>query len=221
MANFRIRNTSILFIFFCNFLIISAEAGKVKGHIPLPVAKNKPIPFGKYTRKISGKVGPSPALVAGVWLTQKNSTHKASTKTTSLGQKNYQFSKRLLIVQKGTKVFFPNFDIDYHNIYSLSKEARFDLGRYKPNDKVTPSYQFNQTGFIDLHCEIHEHMKATVIVVDTPYYVLSDAAGNFFFPQNIPSGDYIIHAQLNKKMKWSQPISVPEKGTAVIQIAEQ
>ncbi len=222
MTNFRIWTVKSLFIFFYSFSISLGVTGEVKGRVLLPTQKKtKHIPFEKYTRKISGKVAPPPAAIAGIWLTQPNLEIKEPPQTISFGQKNYQFSKSLLIVQKDTTVFFPNLDDDYHNIYSLAKVARFDLGRYKANEDPHPSYRFEKTGFINLYCEIHKHMRAAIIVVNTPYYVLSDASGYFTFPQDIPSGEYTLHAQIEKKERWTQSISVPEKGTVVIQIPQQ
>src|SRR5690349_14010319 len=46
-------------------------------------------------------------------------------------QRNKQFSPSLTVIPKGTTVDFPNQDKIFHNVFSVSRPARFDLGLYK------------------------------------------------------------------------------------------
>ena len=132
-----------------------------------------------------------------------------------LAQKNYQFSDPLLVVAKGTTITFPNYDPNFHNIYSLSKPKRFDLGRYKAEEKDIPSVTFDKLGFIALRCEIHDHMKANIIVVDTPHFITTDANGKFTL-KNIPPGNYTLHAQTDKKHKWKTSITIQARKTTTV-----
>ncbi len=194
------------------------EAGTVSGQIKLPDKhQGKRIAIEKYTGKISGKVAKPPLPVAGVWLTRRGLTAPKSSKRFILNQKNYQFGKSLMVIPKGATVFFPNEDIDYHNIFSLSKTRRFDLGRYRKNETPIPSVVFNKAGLVELRCEIHEHMQAKLLVVDSPYYTITDASGSFKLTQ-VPAGTYTLHAQLSKKQKWSKPIQVKAQGTTNVQL---
>ena len=47
-----------------------------------------------------------------------------------MDQRNETFVPHLLAITVGTTVDFPNDDRTYHNVFSLSKAKRFDLGRY-------------------------------------------------------------------------------------------
>ena len=47
-----------------------------------------------------------------------------------MDQRNESFVPHLLAITVGTTVDFPNNDRTYHNVFSLSKGQRFDLGRY-------------------------------------------------------------------------------------------
>ena len=54
-----------------------------------------------------------------------------------MAQKNIAFAPDLLPVLVGTAVDFPNLDDTYHNVFSYSKAKRFDLGRYRKDEKPT------------------------------------------------------------------------------------
>src|SRR5262249_8518438 len=47
-----------------------------------------------------------------------------------MDQHNETFVPHVVAIMTGTTVDFPNSDPFYHNVFSLSKVARFDLGRY-------------------------------------------------------------------------------------------
>jgi hypothetical protein len=132
-----------------------------------------------------------------------------------LSQANYQFGVSLVVVPLGTKVAFPNKDPDYHNIYSLSSAKRFDLGRYKKSEDPAPLVHFDKVGFVALHCEIHDHMQANVVVVDSPYFTATDASGNFTL-KNIPTGSYTLHAQLDRQIAWKMPVKVQARQATAI-----
>jgi len=100
-------------------------------------------------------------------------------------------------------------------VYSLSKTKRFDIGRYKKGETPIPKVKFDKTGFIALRCEIHDHMKANIVVVDSPYYTTTDLTGNFSM-KNVPAGEYTLHAQVDKKTTWKATIEV--KGGRALQI---
>ena len=120
-------------------------------------------------------------------------------------QKDLTFSPDVSIMIKGTTVDFPNDDKVFHNVFSLSEPARFDLGLYKSGD--SKSVQFNRPGVVDIYCNIHPQMAAKVKVLDTRYFAISTETGAFFIP-NVPSGTYPIVA-------W-QPYGEPARGTITV-----
>lgn len=197
------------FLLFCHLVAthLTASTGSLTGTVPLPADPKKDIPVEKYTGKISGRVAPLPKPVAAVWLESSRLTAIPQPATISLNQSNYQFEKSLLVVATGTTVLFPNKDPDYHNIYSLSRAKRFDLGRYKKSENPAPSVLFDKPGFISLHCEIHDHMRASVVVVDSPHFTVTDSSGRFTLPKLAP-GSYTLRAQLDRKTSWSIPVVV-------------
>src|SRR5688500_2577590 len=54
----------------------------------------------------------------------------AATKRPALEQRQQAFAPRVLAVQAGATVDFPNRDPVYHNVFSVSPAKRFDLGKY-------------------------------------------------------------------------------------------
>lgn len=107
-----------------------------------------------------------------------------------LTQKNKNFQPHVLVVPVGSVVDFPNRDPFFHNVFSLFEGKRFDLGLYESG--ATNSVRFDRLGVSFLFCNIHPEMSAVVIAVDTPYYGLSDHAGNITIP-NLPDGKYEMH----------------------------
>lgn len=177
--------------------IVHLEAGAtIEGTAPLSDrhgTSNKQ----RYTG-INGEVGERPPEPAVVWLEGDFSTQTASTnQPVSMPQKEFQFAKSVLAIQVGTEVSFPNRDPDYHNVFSYSKPKRFDLGRYR-KDETAPTVKFDKPGVIRLYCEIHEHMRATVLVLDSPHFTTSDAQGRFRL-ENLPEGSYTLKAWIGRK----------------------
>ena len=81
----------------------------------------------------------------------------------AIRQKNLQFEPRVSVVVKGTTVDFPNEDKVYHNVFSNSRSARFDLGLYRSGS--SKAVQFKREGVVDVFCNIHPDMSSRVLVV--------------------------------------------------------
>jgi hypothetical protein len=123
------------------------------------------------------------------------------------------FVPPLLPVQVGTKVEFPNLDDTYHSIFSYSPAKRFDLGRYRPEERPIPSVVFDTPGLVTLRCDIHEHMRGLILVLDTPYFVVTDAGGRFRL-NGLPSGRYTVKAWVDSKTTRERPVELKNAGTA-------
>ena len=102
-------------------------------------------------------------------------------------QRNKRFSPHVLVVQAGSMVQFPNEDPFFHNVFSLFAGKRFDLGLYEAGS--SRSVRFDHPGASFLFCNIHPEMTAVIVVVPTPYYGLSDAAGRISIA-GVPDGRY-------------------------------
>ncbi len=130
-----------------------------------------------------------------VWLVPldegaKRAAQSARSRTIpKVTQKNKAFEPRVLVVQVGAQVQFPNEDPFFHNVFSLFNGKRFDLGLYEAGSSKTIT--FDRSGISYLFCNIHPEMSAVVIVVETPYFALSDRAGRVAIPA-VPDGRYEV-----------------------------
>jgi plastocyanin len=136
------------------------------------------------------------------------STNRSDAVRPKIVQRNKRFETRLLAVQRGTTVEFPNRDPFFHNVFSLFDGKRFDLGLYEAGSPS--SVKFDQAGVCYIFCNIHSQMSAVVVVVDTPYFVQLNRAGDFRINELSP-GRY----QLNV---WAERCSAAALKTASRQI---
>src|SRR5207248_11297136 len=102
----------------------------------------------------------------------------------------------LIAVRTGGAVEFPNLDDTYHNVFSYSKAKRFDLGRYRKDEKPG-TVVFDKPGVVTVHCEIHDRMRGTVLVLETPYYQKTDSAGHYRL-DHLPAGHFTVKAWINE-----------------------
>jgi len=109
-----------------------------------------------------------------------------------VAQKNVAFAPDLLPVLVGTAVEFPNMDETYHNVFSYSKFKRFDLGRFRKDEKPSVVV-FDKPGAVTIHCEIHERMRGTILVLETPHFIKTDTAGKYRL-ERLPPGNYVLKA---------------------------
>jgi plastocyanin len=98
-----------------------------------------------------------------------------------------QFTHRVTVVPVGSEVAFPNRDKVRHHVYSFSPTKTFELKLYSgtPANPVL----FDRTGIAVIGCNIHDNMTAWVVVVETPYYGLTDKPGKVRI-DNVAPGTY-------------------------------
>jgi plastocyanin len=109
----------------------------------------------------------------------------------AIAQERLSFTPHVLPIVKGTTVEFPNRDTLFHNVFSLSKIASFDLGRYPRGD--SRSVTFPTPGFVKVFCHLHSNMSAVIVVLDNPFFATPDAHGRFTI-DGIPPGEYRVVA---------------------------
>ncbi len=180
----------------------------IEGKVTLP----KPAPITGPTPHYPGQVGevaaPEPPT-AVVYLEGQfpSVLTNSSPGTNQVLQQGMQFRPALLPVRVGTTVAFPNGDDFYHNVFSYSKTKRFDLGRYRQNDRPPPLVKFDKPGVVKLYCEIHQHMRGVILVLDTPYFARTDTNGLYQL-SGVPAGNYLLKAWLDEKHVYETPVSI-------------
>jgi len=106
-------------------------------------------------------------------------------------QRNESFEPRVVAVTRGSTVDFPNDDPFFHNVFSLSRAASFDLGRYAQGH--SRSRVFPTAGLVKLFCDLHAYMSAVIFVFDHPWFAVPDATGRFVLDE-VPAGRHTLKA---------------------------
>ena len=133
-------------------------------------------------------------------------------------QRGREFLPSLVAVSVGSTISFPNFDTVFHNVFSTTAQAAFDLGLYKAGE--AREYTFTKEGFIRLGCNLHANMSAYIAVVSAPAYVVTDASGSFAFRRLAP-GRYKLKAwSVKSKAPITQDITIkPGKNEVNVGVA--
>jgi plastocyanin len=97
-----------------------------------------------------------------------------------------QFMPPWAVIQKGTTVEFPNTDSVYHNVFSQSSGNSFDLGLYN-STAAAKDHTFNEAGSVDIFCNIHPQMAASILVVPNRHFAKVKPDGSFEI-DDVPAG---------------------------------
>lgn len=190
---------------------VSAET-VVEGRVQLPESHGAPVMAKRYEIVTTGNVLKTQPPLAVVYLEGQFSRPTTSI-TKQVAQKDLTFLPALLPVRVGTKIEFPNYDDTYHSVFSYSPAKRFDLGRYRPDERPIPSKVFDLPGLVTLRCDIHEHMRGLILVLNTPYFVTTEPDGRFRLT-GVPAGHYLLKAWIDSRTTREQPVDLKEGATA-------
>src|SRR6266480_692539 len=183
----------------------------VEGHVELPKSRSAPVQAKRYEIVTKAGVLSTQPPLAVVYL-DGNFSRPASLPLKEVAQKDLAFLPALLPIEMGTRVEFPNLDDTYHNIFSYSPVKRFDLGRYRPEERPIPSVMFDKPGLVTLRCDIHEHMRGLILVLSTPYFAMTDTAGRFRIDK-LPAGHYTLKAWIDSRTTREKPIDLKDGQT--------
>jgi plastocyanin len=123
-----------------------------------------------------------------------------------MAQRDRQFNPRLLVVQTGSEVRFPNEDPVRHHVYSYSPAKTFELKLYL--GETAPPQRFDKAGVVQLGCNIHDQMSAFIVVVDTPVFGITNTQGELKL-ERLPGAGTL--------RAWHPKLSKPELQTLELQ----
>lgn len=127
-------------------------------------------------------------------------------------QLNLTYVPRVVALQKGTVVDFPNSDAVRHNVFSPPTAAlQFNLGTYPTG--VVKEVTFDVAGETPLLCNVHAEMAGYVVSFENPYFAMTDKDGNYTI-EGVPPGKYVVKTWHEKLKELSQEVTV-EAGKAV------
>ena len=92
-------------------------------------------------------------------------------------QRGKTFVPRINAVPAGATLTFPNDDPEEHNVFSHSKIAEFDLGRYARGRGK--SVTFPRAGIAEIFCNVHPDMVSYVVVAPSSAVAVTGSDGSF------------------------------------------
>jgi plastocyanin len=140
-----------------------------------------------------------------------------SAPAATITQKGRKFVPDLVAITVGQSVSFPNGDAFLHNVFSQSPPRKFDLGSFKKGE--TKDKQFPTTGVIDVYCNIHPEMAATILVLPNKRHTRAAPDGSFAI-DGIPAGTWTVFAYSRRATKpASASVTVTEGGEVTVNLA--
>jgi hypothetical protein len=192
-----------------------ASAGVIRGTLEVPAtaagAKLHPYPgrAGSLVASTSMRGAVTDAVVYVDKLPASMPVPPPPTTMPELGQKDQSFVPRVVVIQKGTVVSFPNYDPIFHNVFSVSPNKRFDLGKYPRGQ--TRRVRFDKPGLVNVYCDIHSDMAGYILVV--PHHVFAQPASNGTFSlPDLPAGTYTVKVWHPDFGEIHREIEVPTHG---------
>jgi plastocyanin len=126
-----------------------------------------------------------------------------------MDQRTETFVPHVLAITVGTTVDFPNSDLTFHNVFSLSKARRFDLGRYAAGR--SKAVRFDRPGIVRVFCDIHSHMNAFILVFNHRFFAVTDADGRYEIG-GVPPGTYTLSAWYEGSVRDQRTVTVAADG---------
>jgi plastocyanin len=194
---------------------VAQQRASVRGRVELP-----PGPAVVARRPAPGALGARPAIdvtdrrraVVYFESAPKGAFEDRQPGRATLDQRNERFVPHVLAVTVGTVVDFPNSDEVYHNVFSLSKAKRFDLGRYATGR--SKAVRFDRPGIVRVFCDIHSHMNAFVLVFSHRFFDVTDEEGRYRI-DGVPPGRYQLLAWLEGTVRDSRQVTIAPDSRSV------
>jgi len=158
---------------------------------------------GRVTGKVTvtdanGKTASADVVVYVVGFPEKPD---ASAPAATIAQKGRKFVPDLVAITVGQSVSFPNNDPFLHNVFSQSPPRKFDLGSFKKGE--SKEKQFPNAGVVDVYCNIHPEMAATILVLPNKRHTRAAADGSFTI-DGVPAGRWTVFAYARRA---TRPVS--------------
>ena len=170
------------------------------GSGPRAVLRVAPVSTGSVSGTVSVQGGNAAETFVFVQGLRDKQAHKGRAE---VKQVNKQFVPRVSAVARGTLLSFPNLDSVFHNVFSVSPGNTFDLGSYRAGDKPGQA-TLDTPGVVQVFCNLHSQMSATVLVVPNSMFARVHADGTFKL-DNVPLGRRKIAA-------WTPGAAAPVEG---------
>lgn len=192
--------------------------GRIEGSVRLVAPPGAPIQSGAYPSRRVSQLQPRASEIANVVVFVKDAPRAAMLSSTraQMRQADEGFVPRLVAVTRGSTVEFPNADPYFHNVFSLSRGATFDLGRFPRGESRARA--FTRPGLVKVYCHLHSQMSASIMVFDHAHFTIPESDGDFVLA-DVPAGEYRLSAWHERIGESSKAIVVEAGRTVRIEFA--
>lgn len=155
---------------------------------------------GRVVGKISvvdadGKAATTDVIVYVVGFKETGPTDKPGAQ---VAQKGRKFVPDLVAITAGQSIAFPNGDAFLHNVFSQSPPRKFDLGSFKRGE--SKEKVFENPGVVDVYCNIHPEMAATILILPNTRHTRAKADGSYVI-DGVPPGTWTVFAYARRVAK--------------------
>ncbi|HET9271131.1 MAG TPA: hypothetical protein VFO31_23310, partial [Vicinamibacterales bacterium] len=126
----------------------STALGRIEGQVKLVLPPASAVPSGVYPSRRVSRPQPRASEITNVIVFLKDPPRRGDPAPmhATITQKDEAFVPRVVAITKGSTIDFPNTDPFFHNVFSLSRGATFDLGRYPKGE--SKDHRFPNAGLV-------------------------------------------------------------------------
>lgn len=159
---------------------------------PVPVRKDREA-CGQQVEPEVLVVGPSGGVKGAAVLIEGVGRGKRPEGEVVLDNAKCRFVPHVAVVMEGGPARIRNSDPILHNTHGLwdGKATAFNVALPRGGRDVPLARYLKRPGVIEVRCDAHTHMRAWLVVHDSPYFAVTDEAGNFRI-DGIPPGKYTV-----------------------------
>jgi hypothetical protein len=194
------------------------STASITGHVKLTRTRGIPLPSNIYQPRNVGDRGLSrPPDIQNVVVYLMRPAFRGTLPLTrsAIRQEREEFTPRVVVITRGSTIDFPNADPIFHNVFSLSGAATFDLGRFPQGH--SRSVTFTKPGLVKVFCHLHSHMSASILVLDHPYFAIPNQDGTFTLP-SVPAGKHTVVGWHERVGERSTTVEVQPGGATSVEI---
>jgi plastocyanin len=164
--------------------------GTITGKVIYKPDPKRPWRLGRYYIKNArtGELAEAVVAITGKGLKAPEASREPQT--TTIDQKDFQFTPETLAIRAGDCIKFLNSDTQVHNVQTSHARQSFNVNMQPGGEHVQP---FPSAGGIRqpyrVGCAFHGAMRSWVFVFDHPWFQVTGADGTFRL-NDVPPGEY-------------------------------
>lgn len=193
--------------------VARGNASVIHGDVQFPKANGRTLRAGDavvWLERIPPKVEHRLGDGGRRWFWQRARTKPSIPSVLETGRR---FEPRVSALPAGEPLEIRNGDTVWHGAFSVSRGARFELGKRAPG--AVDTVRFATPGVVALRCDIYPEMSAYVVVTPNHAFARPDSAGSWRLP-DVPSGTYVVHAWHPDRQEMQRQVRMPARGDTAV-----